>query len=137
MGKTFREAFDLQQSTQRNYYLTKVQTESVFRVLVLCHFYNLSSISAQSLAPGLKHSGAGRWLRDLLSPELWCPQSPVKAQNRLGLAETLLAWRPGFEPISSHHQSEDKKPGLLPFQRTSCLTGKKKNNRQNQEPYCQ
>lgn len=51
MGKTFREAFDLQQSTQRNDNLTKVKVETVFRILLLRHFYHLSCISAQFGAP--------------------------------------------------------------------------------------
>ena len=36
--------------------------------------------------------------------------------------------------LSSHPQSEDKKPDLLPFWRTIFLIRREKNNRQNQEP---
>ena len=39
--------------------------------------------------------------------------------------------------LSSHNQSENKKPALLPFWRTTFLIRREEKNRQNQEPHHQ
>lgn len=122
-GQTFREAFDLQQSTQRNYYLTKVKGN-----LCLESFFTLISTTSLVLQhnfepPGLTHSGASRWVRGLLSPELWGLQSSTSGEQVRLRGNPGPLW-PGDQNLnlSSHPQSEDKKPDLLPLWRTSFLT---------------
>lgn len=124
MGKTFREAFDLQQSTQRNYYLTKVKVESVFRILLHSHFYHLLYCST-ILSLLDSHSGASRWVRGLLSPELWGLQSSTKVENRWRLRGNPGPLWPGdqeFEPLfSSSEWGQEAR--LTSLWRTSFLLG--------------
>ena len=101
MGKTFREASDLQQSTQRNDHLTKVKVETVFRILLLRHFYHLSCISAQFGAPWTPTQWGQQWVRALLSPELCGLQSSAKVERGWGRGRprASAAWRPEFGPL--------------------------------------